>query len=343
MPALHNPPNYIKANSTIAREYGTRSGGGRVAQRMLEHVSWHNEHAGQVLLSSPVLFWLFADYEYQHIAETIESLGSAKRVLREHFELPKAAMRIRGPWPRGSNRRIFQFLQAFEPATLANEIPQPEEVWRFMQTIDVFIQAAVLNNRPPNEFDAVNLFALRNWRTLRDVPDLRHACDWLWIEAPMPLPKKMSVDVMVRNLERWDLDREKLRRIAETGPIPALNGYIDGAVFPEGAFTLLRSPTDLKEEGYQMKHCVGSYVGPVRSGRSVIFHFQNGDCDDKPERTTLELRPTIIDDRKMKFDIAQNRGPHNGQISTRARTAADKMCRLFNTLYGERQANFFKL
>ncbi len=339
MPALHKPPAQIRANSNTAREYGFATGGGRVAQRMIDQVSWHSEHAGQVLLSAPVLFWLFQDYEYQHIAETIETLGSARRIIREHFELPKSMLRVRGPWPRGANRRLFQFFRMFEPAILSNEIPKPDDVWKFMKTIDQFVQSGVISNRAPREFDAVTLFALRNWKAIAETPDVRHTCDWLWIAAQVPLPKKLSADAMMRQIERWDIARRKERHAIENEPIPSLAGYPDAVIVEEGAFTLIRTPTGLREEGADMSHCVGSYVGAVRSGRSIIWHFEFG--NKNPERTTLEIRPTTRDDHTMTFKIAQNRGPHNGQISPRAASAAIKLERYMNEYFGIRQQAFF--
>lgn len=343
MPALHNPPNRIRANSNAARAFGMASGGGRLAQRMLERVSYESDHAGDVLQSAPVLFWLFHDYRPEHIAEVIESMGSAKAIIRDQFELPKSMIRIRGPWPRGAQGRLFQFFRQFEPAVLSNALPKPDQTWKFMQTIDTVVQAAVLANRPPEEFDQINLFALRNWETIFNMPDRRHACDWLWAGSDR-WPKKMNVDTMVRRVEAWDLARAKQRDAAETDVILSMKQYPECVIVPEGVFTLLDTPLALKEEGFHMNHCVGSYVGAVRSGRSLIYHFQVWD-DDHPrmQRTTAELRPIVTGDHTMKFELSQNRGPYNANISDRAILAARNLVAYFNTYYERRQANFFKL
>lgn len=319
MPDLHTARPHLGPHAPEVKEFVRSTLGGPIASRMIQNVHWCSDHASMVLRSAPVLFWLFKDYEATDIAAIIEDCGSAKAVLREEFGLPKAMLRILSPWPTEHVRQVTTFLKEFDPAMLSNALNGDRmEQWSMLTVFGRF--ASHGGNVTEEQWDKLHRFVLENWRAIMGTGDARHACDYLWNNCD-DLPRRINAKNLKRQVDAWDIELRKARVYGSTEAFEVLAPYPKGVIANDRVFTLLDCEIDLRAEGNDMSHCVGSYIAQVRSGRSIIYHMDGPDG----ERATLELSP-----RREGHIVNQNRGPHNAKIGKDTALAGTLVCQLVN-------------
>lgn len=325
LPELQPVPIHIRPSSPEVKDFIVATKGGPVASRMLCDVHFFSEHAALVLRSTPVLFWLFHNHSAEDIAGIIEEHGSAKKVLREAFELPKAVTKIISPWPQNAVNPIRQFLRELEPAHLANTIPETrKDQWRMLSAFGSF--ATTGGNVGPDEWKKLHMFILANWDAVASTDDTQHTCDFMWANPDL-LPKRCNAGTLQRLVTAWDIEIKKARVYGSSQPFDALKDYPEGYMIGGHCFTLIDSEIGLSEEGHDMSHCVGAYTARSRNGLSIIYHVESPIGD----RATLELQP-----RKGEHVINQLRGPHNAKVTAPLSRASAEFLHLVNELVDRR-------
>ena len=304
MPELHDAHPVLQPHSRLARDFVAKTGGGPVASRMIVDVDYYSPHASHVLMSAPVLFWLFVTHLAEDIAEIIEKFGGAKRVLKEEFNLPKSAMKLIAPWPREMVQHVRAFYAEFDPATLANSIPDDRmDQVHMLRVFGRFGSSIGAQAVAPEHWSPMHRFVLDNWRAIHETEDLIHTTDFIW-QRPDQLPKRINARNLQRMVAAWDLETREARISGSGQRYHSLRRYPDAFIWEDHCFTLMDSQLTLSREGHEMSHCVAGYHGRVASGRSVIWHVEGPSGD----RSTLQLNPD-----KGFYKVAQNLGPFNRQ------------------------------
>lgn len=98
--------------------------------------------------------------------------------------------------------------------------------------------------------------------------------------------------------KKFNLLLKKLRK--DTVDVEAMNLNIEGLFI-----RLPKRLEELKVEGETLHHCVGTYMGKVRRGETMIFFIRKKEEPDKPYYT-LEWRGKVI----------QCRGSHNCNMTS---------------------------
>lgn len=152
--------------------------------------------------------------------------------------------------------------------------------------------------------------------------DLGDIMDWLLAEGiaqghPM---KNATFTSLLRHSANWherialeSIDRSIAELISWKSLIPVT--VIDGITF-----TPLTSNRELALEGFTQHHCVGTYADDCLRGNYSVFTVVEPDGI----RSTLGLWFT-----KGQWRIEQHRGKYNGQVSTSASQAANKLLELY--------------
>lgn len=105
---------------------------------------------------------------------------------------------------------------------------------------------------------------------------------------------------LLRDMEQWHADLAKTKKVQGnkdpfqpsgiTGGVWIFKGKNDGAPKEQWTVAEILTPGDLLTEGREMKHCVGSYAGSIRSGRTSVWSVRKGWQGQFGERIlTLEV------------------------------------------------------
>lgn len=107
--------------------------------------------------------------------------------------------------------------------------------------------------------------------------------------------KGRNPEVLLDQVEKWHTQTAKLKKrgaFVQWKPCG-----IDGARFEEGAgpgkkafiITELLNSSELKEEGREMSHCVGSYSDSCSSGRCAVFSLRQVEGDGIGRKATISV------------------------------------------------------
>lgn len=131
---------------------------------------------------------------------------------------------------------------------------------------------------------------------LRMAKELNYPLDNSWYHFPSSYEKLVALHdrAVVENralheqLRAKELADQREQFIKAVAPFSAYE-WKEGGMIAVAA----KEPSDLITEGRTLNHCVGSYVGKVSRGETMIFFIRHADEPEKPY-VTLELRDRTI-------------------------------------------------
>lgn len=110
-------------------------------------------------------------------------------------------------------------------------------------------------------------------------------------------------------------------------PMPVLKDISAKHLFTENLHAkLLISAKDIGDEGRKMGHCVGGYVGEVRSGAYLVYSIMRGSM----RSSTLGISIVKDKDGNKSFKFSQHYGRYNAQVTNKeekelAQSVLDKL------------------
>ena len=152
---------------------------------------------------------------------------------------------------------------------------------------------------------------------------------------PPPLltvPKNATWASLMRSQHEWHAqrtERERLRREADARASAAWQAKRDAITWQSALDVCevdgvqvrpLVTGKELREEGTEMNHCVGSYVEACERGGSRIFALEH-----KGNRATVEL----LRSNKNGWSVRQVFGPRNSNVSKPLTKAASALAKLY--------------
>jgi hypothetical protein len=129
--------------------------------------------------------------------------------------------------------------------------------------------------------------------------------------------KGRNPETLMTQVEQWHV---QTARIDKKGAFTQWKSCgIDGARFEEGnnqnkrAYVIveLLNSSELKKEGQEMHHCVGSYVGSCSSGRCAVYSVRQVEGDSLGRKATISVNLTpsrMLQEARGKYNevLSQN-------------------------------------
>jgi len=155
---------------------------------------------------------------------------------------------------------------------------------------------------------------LKSSKRLKDSKTLLHrlqdlAADTRKMSGQLSLPFnfKWSENKMKEKHEEYTLKINLLKDIEDTKEFTCCSTLIPSVGYKGYTATLLNTKKLVKEEGVEMKHCVGSYAEDCALGRYAVYSI----TDEEGSRfSTLGLRKANL----VEFKFSQHYMSHNRQV-----------------------------